>query len=107
MVTNSLRMDIDQQNIAVVRETVKNVISDRDKQTRGTQIQRGKKLQEIEIKEKERRYTVPQGRGKNDQSESYKQKERVGRKMQRGGEHGESRGGDRNRILSGNNPCIQ
>ena len=39
------------------------------------------------------------------QNESDKQKEGEWKKMQRG-EQGESRGGDRNKTLSGNNPCI-
>ena len=38
---------------------------------------------------------------------SDKQKEGEGRKIQRGVEQGESRGGDRNRTSAGNNPCIQ
>ena len=57
-------------------------------------------LQEIEIKEEKRKYTVPQGGKKNNQGENNKQKgEREVRKMQRGG--------DRNRTSSKNSRTVK
>ena len=63
----------------------------------------GLNVNKFKSKEKERRCTAPQGGGKIDQGESDKEKEGDGRKIQRGGEQGESRGGERNRNSSEKN----